>query len=64
MIKQAHISIRGYAPKFFDLKKGIQMWYFKIIGHCQIKRLNKFSDEQFIQPKICAEASQICLIAE
>ena len=28
------------------------------------KRLNKFSDEQFIQPRICAEASQILLIAE
>ena len=27
-------------------------------------RLNKFSDEQFIQPRICAEASQILLIAE
>ncbi|MDE6994274.1 MAG: hypothetical protein K2P41_07595, partial [Lachnospiraceae bacterium] len=27
-------------------------------------RLNKFSDEQFIQPGICAEASQILLIAE
>ena len=29
-----------------------------------MKRLNKFSDEQFIQPRICAEASQILLIAE
>ncbi len=28
------------------------------------RRLNKFSDEQFIQPRICAEASQILLIAE
>ena len=27
-------------------------------------RLNKFSDEQFIQPRICAEVSQILLIAE
>ena len=27
-------------------------------------RLNKFSDEQFIQPRICAEASQILVIAE
>ena len=27
-------------------------------------RLNKFSDEQFLQPRICAEASQILLIAE
>lgn len=27
-------------------------------------RLNKFSDEQFIRPRICAEASQILLIAE
>ena len=27
-------------------------------------RLNKFSDEQFIQPRICAEASQIPVIAE
>ncbi len=27
-------------------------------------RMNKFSDEQFIQPRICAEASQILLIAE
>ena len=27
-------------------------------------RLNKFSDEQFIQPRICAKASQILLIAE
>ena len=26
--------------------------------------MNKFSDEQFIQPRICAEASQILLIAE
>lgn len=39
MIKQAHISIRGYALKFFDLKKGIQMWYFKIIGHCMEKKV-------------------------
>lgn len=39
IIKQAHISIRGYAPKFFDLKKGIQMWYFKIIGHCMEKKV-------------------------
>ncbi len=30
----------------------------------QAKRLNKFSDKQFIQPRICAEASQILLIAE
>jgi hypothetical protein len=30
----------------------------------QLVRLNKFSDEQFIQPRICAEASQILLIAE
>ncbi len=28
------------------------------------RRLNKFSDEQFIQPRICAEVSQILLIAE
>ena len=28
------------------------------------ERLNKFSDEQFIQPRICAEVSQILLIAE
>ena len=28
------------------------------------ERLNKFSDEQFLQPGICAEASQILLIAE
>ena len=27
-------------------------------------RLNKFFEEQFIQPGICAEASQIPLIAE
>ena len=26
--------------------------------------MNKFSDEQFIQPRICVEASQILLIAE
>ncbi len=24
----------------------------------QVIRLNKFSDEQFIQPRVCAEASQ------
>ena len=30
----------------------------------EVVRLNKFSDEQFIQPRICAEASQILLIAE
>ncbi len=30
----------------------------------EMERLNKFSDEQFIQPGICAEASQILLIAE
>jgi len=28
------------------------------------KRLNKLSDDQFIQPGICAEALQIPLIAE
>ena len=27
-------------------------------------RLNKFSDEQFIQPRICVDASQILVIAE
>jgi hypothetical protein len=29
-----------------------------------VERLNKFSDEQFIQPGICAKPSQILLIAE
>ena len=28
------------------------------------ERMNKFSDEQFIHPRICAEAPQILLIAE
>ena len=37
---------------------------FLLQNRAEVKRLNKFSDEQFIQPRICAETSQILLIAE
>lgn len=35
-----------------------------IIKRMEDKKLHKFSDEQFMQPRICVEALQILLIAE
>ena len=47
-----------------DLTNVKRYLYNKVSLKGRGERLNKFSDEQFIQPRICAEASQILLIAE
>ena len=47
-----------------DLTNVKRYLYNKVSLKGRGERLNKFSDEQFIQPRICVEASQILLIAE
>ncbi len=50
----------------FEFRARFEIWLTDFAKNCfdMEERLNKFSDEQFIQPRICAEASQILLIAE
>jgi hypothetical protein len=43
----------------FNLQESYSRWVFYFAA----LQLNKFSDEQFIQPGICAGASQIPFIA-
>ncbi len=47
-----------------DLTNVKRYLYNKVSLKGRGERLNKFSDEQFIQPRICVEAPQILLIAE